>query len=163
MIEDSLIDPLTGVGNRRRLTSELAAALASTGPTSLMIADLDHFKSVNDTYGHQAGDALLKAVVGVIQAAVRPGDSVYRYGGEEFCVLFRETEIVEAAEVAERVRAAVDDRAFGIGQAEPLRATASFGVAVAGTLDRDEEGLLARADAALYEAKESGRNRVNVR
>ena len=160
-IEDSLVDPLTGVGNRRRLDADLTAALIDPSPTALAIVDLDHFKTVNDTYGHQAGDAVLMEVVRVIRESVRPQDSVYRFGGEEFCILMRHTELAVSGEVAERVRAAIDARAFAIGRPDPLHQTASFGVAVA--LEPDAAALVARADSALYEAKESGRNQVVVR
>jgi diguanylate cyclase (GGDEF)-like protein len=164
-IEDSLIDPLTGANNRRRFDRDLTAALATTGPTappvSLAIVDLDHFKRVNDTHGHPAGDALLKAVVAKVQHAVRPGDGVYRFGGEEFCVLFTATAAPEAFEVAERVRAAIAAASFDVGAAERLPATASIGVATTSDTTRpDAADLLARADAALYAAKEGGRNQV---
>jgi diguanylate cyclase (GGDEF)-like protein len=162
-IEDSLVDPLTGANNRRRFDRDLAAALPTAGaasPVSLAIVDLDHFKRVNDDHGHPAGDALLKAVVRTVQEAVRPGDGVYRFGGEEFCVLFAATAAAEAHDVAERVRAAIAARPFDVGAAEPLPVTASIGVATATADTDDPAALLARADAALYEAKEGGRNRV---
>ncbi|HEX7167566.1 MAG TPA: GGDEF domain-containing protein [Acidimicrobiales bacterium] len=159
-IEESLVDPLTGVGNRRRFDAELATAVAEHVPAALFICDLDHFKSVNDQHGHPAGDALLRSVAALVRDTVRPGDSVYRFGGEEFCCLLRETALDAAVAVAERVRAAIAERAFAIGKPEPLHATASFGVSV--STDGDAPGLLARADAALYEAKEGGRNQVRA-
>ena len=166
-IEDSLVDPLTGANNRRRFDRDLDAALTTSGataPVALAIIDLDHFKRVNDTHGHPAGDALLKAVVGAVQHAVRPGDGVYRFGGEEFCVLFTDTTAEDAHDVAERVRREIAARPYDVGAAEPLAATASIGVAstLPGTA-RDAADLLARADAALYAAKESGRNQVVAR
>ncbi|MCB0963041.1 MAG: sensor domain-containing diguanylate cyclase [Acidimicrobiales bacterium] len=161
-IEDSLIDGLTGVGNRRRFDMELAATLAEGrelgATTALAIVDLDHFKSVNDTYGHQAGDAVLQAVVEVLRTTVRPQDAVYRFGGEEFCILMADTDLAAAADVAERLRAAVAARPFDVGADEPLRRTASFGVSAA--TDGDAEALIARADEALYAAKAGGRDRV---
>lgn len=164
-IEDSLIDGLTGVGNRRRFDIELAATLAEGqelgATTALAIVDLDHFKSVNDTYGHQAGDAVLQAVVEVLRATVRPQDAVYRFGGEEFCILMADTDLAVAADVAERLRAAVAARPFDVGADEPLRRTASFGVSAA--TDGDAEALVARADEALYAAKDGGRDRVVAR
>ena len=160
-IEDSLVDPLTGVGNRRRFDMELAGAIGPGSPTALLMVDLDHFKSVNDRHGHLAGDALLKGVSGVMRDWVRPGDSVYRLGGEEFSVLLRGASAEEAKAVAERVRAALAQRKFRVGAREPLGATASIGVAAAN--DGDARDLVARADAALYDAKQSGRNRVEVR
>ncbi|HET7487008.1 MAG TPA: sensor domain-containing diguanylate cyclase [Acidimicrobiales bacterium] len=160
-IEESLIDPLTGVGNRRRFDMDLGRAMQDGPSTALFMVDLDHFKSVNDTHGHPAGDALLKGVSALMVDGVRPGDTVYRFGGEEFCVLLRHTGVEEAAEVAERVRRSIAERRFGVGKPDPLRATASFGVSAAG--DGDGPGLVARADQALYVAKQSGRNRVEAR
>ena len=164
-IEDSLVDPLTGANNRRRFDRDLDATLgraAIGAPVSLAIVDLDHFKRVNDTHGHPAGDALLKAVVATVQQAVRPGDGVYRFGGEEFCVLFPDTTGDEARDVAERVREAIASNPFDVGAAEPLPATASIGVASTTRGRADAAELLARADAALYAAKEGGRNRVEA-
>ena len=161
-IEDSLVDPLTGANNRRRFDRDLQAALSRatpTGPVSLAIVDLDHFKRVNDTHGHPAGDALLKAVVTTVQQAVRPGDGVYRFGGEEFCILFADTTSDGAVDVAERVRAAIASSPFDVGAAAPLNATASIGVS-SSTAANQAADLLARADAALYAAKEGGRNQV---
>ncbi|HEV2360675.1 MAG TPA: diguanylate cyclase [Acidimicrobiales bacterium] len=158
-MEESLVDPLTGIGNRRRLDEELPRTLreAGGGPTSVVMVDIDHFKSVNDEHGHQAGDAVLKAVAAIVRDSIRPGDGVYRYGGEEFCVIMPSTPLPEAAEAAERVRAAVEARAFDVGGGE-IRRTASFGVAC--TTSSDSAALVAAADAALYEAKNGGRNKV---
>ena len=161
-VEDSLIDPLTGVGNRRRMDAELTDLLqsASGNATSLIMVDLDHFKSVNDTHGHPAGDALLRAVVGVIRETVRPGDRVYRFGGEEFCVVLPQTAASDAADVAERVRQTMAALPFTLDGGLVLSASASFGVAQADNADGAD--LLKRADAALYGAKNSGRNTVRV-
>jgi len=159
-VEESLADPLTGVGNRRRFDSELPATLADDRATALCILDLDHFKSVNDTYGHPAGDALLKQVAAVTQGAMRPGDSVYRIGGEEFALVLRHATFADAVDVAERVRSAIASESFDVDHDEPLSATASIGVAVA--VDADAAKLIASADAALYAAKESGRNRIEA-
>jgi diguanylate cyclase (GGDEF)-like protein len=161
-IEESLHDPLTGANNRRRFDRDLADALErsrSGGPLSLAIVDLDHFKRVNDTFGHPAGDELLKAIVQRLIAAVRPGDGVYRFGGEEFCLLLADTPAAEATDVAERVRAEIAARPYDIGVDAPHAATASIGIATSRPGD-DAAALVARADAALYDAKESGRNRV---
>jgi diguanylate cyclase (GGDEF)-like protein len=163
-IEESLQDPLTGAGNRRRLDRDLAAAVEDSGrtrrPISLAIVDLDHFKRVNDTYGHPAGDALLRAVVERARTALRPGDGIYRFGGEEFCLVLGGAEPTEALEVAERVRANIAAAPFDIGAAERLTATASIGVATA--TGGDVATLLASADGALYASKENGRNRVTA-
>ena len=158
--EETMIDPLTGIGNRRRLDAELPAALRSEGDVALVMVDLDHFKAINDTHGHPAGDKLLQGVAGVIRDTIRPGDSVYRFGGEEFCVVLRDTSASseEAVDVAERIRAAVAERSYDVGIGAPLRMTASLGVATATDLDAD--AILSRADAALYDAKHGGRNQV---
>jgi two-component system cell cycle response regulator len=166
-MEETMIDPLTGVGNRRRLDAQLPIALSAGRGLSLVMVDLDHFKSVNDTHGHPAGDKLLQQVAAVIRDTIRPGDSVYRFGGEEFCVLLADTggglakegNAGEAAEVAERIRGAIAERGYDVGIGTLLRVTASLGVATA--IDGDGAALLARADAALYVAKNAGRNRVS--
>jgi len=162
-LEETMIDPLTSIGNRRRLSAELPEALRGDQPVALVMVDLDHFKSVNDTHGHPAGDKLLQQVAGVVRDTIRPGDSVYRFGGEEFCVVLRNTsrEVSEAVEVAERIRAAVAEREFDVGIGSPLRMTASLGVSTAIDGEVDGDALLARADAALYVAKNGGRNQVS--
>ena len=160
-METGLLDALTATGNRRRFDGDLAAALAAgDGPTSLIIVDLDHFKSVNDTYGHQAGDTVLRVVGSVLKDHVRPGDDVYRFGGEEFCVLLRDTDATAAAEVAERLRDAIERATFSVSEGEVITRTASFGVAT--TTSSDGDDLVARADRALYDAKHGGRNAVRV-
>lgn len=161
-VDASLVDPLTGVGNRRQLDAHLATVLREPpgGQTALCMVDLDHFKTVNDTHGHPAGDALLRQVCARIRETVRPTDGVYRYGGEEFCLLLPATSLAEAQETAERVRAAIAAQSYDVGGGQLLTATASLGVAV--TTDADVAALLHAADAALYEAKRSGRNRVCV-
>jgi diguanylate cyclase (GGDEF)-like protein len=158
--ERSLLDGLTGVGNRLRLERELPALVSATdSPTSLIMVDLDHFKAVNDSHGHQAGDDLLRAVADLIRVNVRPRDTVYRYGGEEFCVVLPGATKAEAVEVAERVRGAIEGAETASGPDNVIvEATASFGVASA--RGGDSETLVRRADEALYEAKETGRNRV---
>jgi diguanylate cyclase (GGDEF)-like protein len=156
------IDALTGLPNRRYL-EEL---LATVGPRrrsidrigALMI-DLDHFKRLNDRYGHATGDLVLQAVAQRIFDAVRADDTPARYGGEEFAVVLRRASPEQAMEVAERIRAqigALDTRGLGIDE----RITVSIGVAVAGGRDDDVKGILADADRALYRAKREGRNRV---
>ena len=159
-VDASMRDPLTGVGNRRELDARLPAILAASsgGSTAFVMVDLDHFKSVNDTYGHPAGDALLRGVCTVISGVLRPTDAVYRYGGEEFCLLLPGTSRAEAEQIADRVRASIASTPFDVGGGQTLTVTASLGVAA--TDDADAADLVTRADAALYEAKRSGRDRV---
>ncbi|MDQ3127206.1 MAG: GGDEF domain-containing protein, partial [Chloroflexota bacterium] len=153
-------DPLTGVLNRRGLEAKLAAIVARAGahPVSLVFADLDHFKTINDTFGHPLGDVTLRFAADHLSAASRTRDLIGRFGGEEFVAVLPATDLAGAARWAERARsglAATPVPALG----RPV--TASFGVA---ELLPDETGdeLLARADAALYAAKGAGRNRVEL-
>lgn len=155
-----LIDPLTGVGNRRflqqRLDCELGRARRYEEPSCLAIADLDDFKQVNDTYGHEVGDRVLQIFAQTLRENVREVDVVARYGGEEFVLLFPRTGCGEARQVAERVRAALEATRI-----EPLEqpVTVSFGLAAcAGAQEADK--ALVRADQALYRAKRAGKNRI---
>lgn len=155
-------DALTGLNNRRR-TVELAKsvfmdAMATRTPTAVVIIDLDHFKQINDTWGHAAGDEVLTGFAEVLQANARPGDVFGRWGGEEFLVVLPNTSAEEAFEVIERIRAALSTWALPF--APGLRATFSAGLA-AGRLPSDGfRVLLDRADTALYRAKAQGRNRT---
>ena len=150
------LDGLTGLPNRRALDERLAAAERRAEPAAVVLADVDHFKRLNDALGHPAGDRALAAVAKALRAAARDADLVARYGGEEFCVLLPGVDAATAAAVAERLRAAVAGCDF---PQWPL--TASFGVAGwrPGTTAAE---LLAEADRALYRAKASGRDRVEV-
>lgn len=155
-------DDLTGVCNRRRLL-ELAGsawAEAGTGPLSIALLDLDHFKQINDTHGHQSGDAVLRAAATVIQQQCRQGDLFGRFGGEEFMLCLPDTPLSNAMEIAERIRSTLAQHRI-IQDDQPIRVTACLGVA---TLRAGEsiEQALSRADKALYEAKRSGRNRCAV-
>lgn len=159
--DQARIDPLTRLYNRRAL-EEIAAREVSRSrrhglPLSVIVVDIDHFKSVNDTYGHQTGDVVLAAVADVLVANVRAQDVVVRNGGEEFLVLLPGTGVDQAAAVAEKLRAALE--ATELCPANKVRRTASFGVA---GLSGEEtwESLCERADGLLYRAKENGRNRV---
>ncbi len=160
--ELSLTDGLTALGNRRRLDRDLVAALgAGSGNIGFVMVDIDHFKQFNDTHGHVAGDDVLQGVAALLRGAVRAGDVVYRYGGEEFCVLLPDTTPVEAADVSERLRLAVETHDFPGGETQPAgRVTISVGTTVASRIDPTE--VKERADHALYEAKHRGRNQVVV-
>ncbi|NHC12351.1 GGDEF domain-containing protein [Motilibacter deserti] len=153
-------DALTGVANRRSfdeaLERELSRASRSGAPFALALLDIDFFKRLNDTYGHQTGDVALQRVAAAVAGAVRGSDVVARYGGEEFAVVMPATGLEDAAMVAERVRAAVQAI-----EAEP-HVTVSVGVAAYPEAARTAPVLLAAADAALYASKEGGRNRVSV-
>ena len=158
-------DPLTGVLNRRSLIERLDAACqrarARGLPIALLFIDLDHFKEINDSYGHAAGDACLGAIIPPIQAELRQSDVIGRYGGEEFVVILSSADIAAAHPIAERIRNRVSEvRIEGFGA--PIRLTCSIGVATSDTLGVWGEHLIARADAAVYAAKRSGRNRVQV-
>jgi two-component system cell cycle response regulator len=161
----SLTDELTGLYNRRYLFAHLDELLARGGGegvgVAVLMVDIDHFKRVNDSWGHAAGDEVLRQVARRAQDSVRSVDLVARLGGEEFAVVMPETGLAAAEAVAERLRAAIAGPPFVLGRGGArLPVTVSIGVAttVAGGDDRD--GLLARADTALYEAKAAGRNRV---
>ncbi len=158
-------DPLTGVLNRRSLVERLEAAClrarARGLPIALLFIDLDHFKEINDTRGHQAGDACLRAIIDPIHAELRQSDVIGRYGGEEFVVILSSADISAAGPIAERIRNRVAGvRVAGFG--EPIQLTCSIGVASSDTLGVWGEHLIARADAAVYDAKRSGRNRVQI-
>jgi diguanylate cyclase (GGDEF)-like protein len=158
-------DPLTGVLNRRSLIERLDAAClrarARGLPIALLFIDLDHFKEINDSYGHAAGDACLSAIIGPMQTELRHSDVIGRYGGEEFVVILSSADITAAHPIAERIRNRVAEvRVEGFGT--PIRLTCSIGVATSDTLGVWGEHLIAQADAAVYAAKRSGRNRVQV-
>jgi two-component system cell cycle response regulator len=161
-------DPLTQLLNRRalteRITAEMERALRYDSTMALLMIDLDHFKRVNDTYGHLVGDDVLRDVGQLLSDTIRTSDIVARYGGEEFLVLLPETDDGGAESFAERIRDAIALHLFASDSvAEPLRLTASVGVAVypAARIESVED-LFARADAALYRAKADGRNRVRM-
>jgi len=153
-------DSLTGLANRRSLTKSLAREVARsqrTGePLSLAVLDLDHFKHINDTFGHLAGDEVLRDVAGAMASHVRDVDIVARYGGEEFAVVLPNCPSEGALLVVERVREAI------ASSARVTKVTASVGVATVAGEASDGEALMAAADEALYEAKRSGRDRVTV-
>jgi len=159
----STVDPLTGAMNRRGLDQsfpEIEADGTLVSPLSVVMMDLDHFKRVNDSHGHAAGDEVLRAVGARLAGLLRVGDAVVRYGGEEFLLVLPRATRGHAVRVAERARAALRRSPVRVGALE-ISVTASFGVA-----EREDEeardAVIARADEALYRAKEAGRDRVEV-
>jgi len=155
----AVVDPLTGLRNRREFERVLAEARGGKDGATLIYVDLDHFKKLNDTLGHPAGDAALKHVARLLEAAVRTGDLVARIGGEEFAVWLPRTPLREGIEVAERIRRTVADKPLTWSSSVyPL--TTSCGIASYPELVGNVMNLQAAADAALYRAKELGRNRV---
>ncbi len=159
-------DPLTGALNRRGLEERLASEMGRFqryGRTwSLIMIDLDHFKNVNDTFGHPAGDAVLKELVVRLSPLLRKTDSLARYGGEEFAVLMPETGAEDAFEVAQKLRQAIEITEF-LHRGRDVPVTISLGVSQAREKDLDAGSVIVRADQALYEAKKGGRNMVKIR
>lgn len=158
LIELSETDKLTGLKNRRYFQEKLEEQLSnnekSASPFSLFILDIDHFKKVNDTFGHQVGDEVLAQLAQLLKNQARSLDIVARYGGEEFVVILPETDQNEAKAIAEQLRQAVEQAKWQTG-----RITVSVGIATAIKTD-NETTILQRADKALYASKENGRNRV---
>ncbi len=166
-----LTDTLTAVNNRRffdqRLGEEVAHAIREQQPLSCLLLDIDHFKQINDRYGHQMGDRVLMEVASLIRAQMRGNDVLARYGGEEFAALLSQTCNAAAMEVAERIRGSIAARGFGLERDAPgFGVTISIGIATLdpGSLDQTHpvsgEFLVGQADKALYDAKAGGRNRV---
>ncbi len=162
---DAERDGLTELHNRRafedRFRTESARAARSQRPFSVVLLDIDHFKKINDTHGHDTGDTVLRMIGQVLRSSLRGSDFAARYGGEEFVVLLPETDVKPASELAERLRKQVEAADLRAGGAA-LRVTASFGVATCPASVRDPGSLVKTADEMLYKAKESGRNRVVV-
>jgi diguanylate cyclase (GGDEF)-like protein len=158
-------DALTGVLNRRSILERLEAASARAQarglPIALLFIDLDHFKDINDTHGHAAGDDCLRAIIGPIQSELRQSDVIGRYGGEEFLVILSSADAAAAHPIAQRILQRVAEvRVEGHGA--PIRLTCSIGVATSDTMGIWGQPLIASADAAVYAAKRFGRNRVEV-
>jgi diguanylate cyclase (GGDEF)-like protein/PAS domain S-box-containing protein len=157
-------DFLTGVSNRRHFLEELESELSRskrTGrPAVLLMVDIDHFKNINDTYGHAGGDAVLKHFTGLSVGHLRRADRFGRLGGEEFAFLLPETDITRAWQFAERFRCLVADTPAR-SRKGPIAFTISIGIAECSAADATVDSILAHADTALYLAKESGRNRVS--
>jgi len=161
----ALVDPLTELSNRRAMEWELRQqvehAFSQSTPLSLIILDVDYFKSINDNYGHPVGDRALKLLASRLKHNLRIQDSLFRYGGEEFVIILSHTEVEEARAVANRVRHTISDQPFHIDRRLVLRITISLGVAsLKHTDDHRGESLLRCADQNLRIAKSNGRNRV---
>lgn len=161
----AITDPLTHIMNRRGITVALLDAMAQAEryDTALTVAmaDIDHFKAINDTYGHETGDRVLAEVAGIMAEQLRMPDKLGRYGGEEFLIVLPHTSLAHGRKIAERVRAAVGGARFTAGDRR-LSLTVSLGVTQF-RKGEDLEQLLTRVDQALYDAKTAGRNRVAVR
>jgi two-component system cell cycle response regulator len=169
MYDSALRDGLTKVFNKRyfqdRIRTEFAFAMRHRTPLSLILLDIDHFKKVNDTRGHLAGDKVLVALAEHVQNVVRTEDVLARWGGEEFAILCRETRVADAAVLAERIRTSTAKLRIvpGAGE-EPVPITISMGIAMVPDADIAEvDGFLGAADEVLYQAKREGRNRVVTR
>ncbi len=170
LLASGMTDPLTGTRNRRffdqRLLDEIRRTQRADRPLGFLFLDIDHFKRVNDTHGHQAGDAVLRAVAGSIQQQLRASDVLARYGGEEFAALLPDADLSHAREVAERIRAGIAQQAFQVPDGQEIGITLSLGVAtyypedMPQDLPTQAQRLVEQADRALYKAKENGRNRV---
>ncbi len=162
---EARVDPKTGLYNARYFATTLAAEIARAGrferPMSLIMADLDLLRDINNSYGHLAGDAVLKGIAEIFRQQLRHYDVPARFGGEEFSILLPETPPEQALEIAERIRRAVAEREFEVETAtEPIRATVSLGVAAFPKDGVDANELIHQADLAVYRAKLQGRNRV---
>jgi two-component system cell cycle response regulator len=165
-------DVLTGWNNRRylhvRLNEELARARRDATTLTCLMLDIDHFKRVNDSFGHGAGDEVLKEIASRIESQVRASDVAARYGGEEFVILLPNTDTISGELLAERIRQEIQSVPFNLADRENLTVTVSIGIACTSPRRDDSdlkttgESLVARADVALYQAKSAGRNRVAV-
>jgi two-component system cell cycle response regulator len=166
MYESALRDGLTKAFNKKyftdRLESELTFAIRHDSALTLVMFDIDHFKKVNDSYGHQAGDHVLSGISTLLGGALRAEDVFARYGGEEFAIICRGTDVAQAQVVGERIRRAVEKHSF-VFEGTTIPVTISVGIA--GLPDpavKDTADLISRADKALYQSKHGGRNRVTL-
>ena len=163
----SVTDELTGLANRRHLDDEIERELERherhKRAFAVLMLDVDRFKSLNDSHGHPAGDAVLRQLAGVLNESTRKGDTVARFGGEEFLVILPETPAAGALHLAEKIRAAVEGHHFVIDESgAPVRVTVSVGLALFPDHGRTAEPLIAAADQALYRSKQGGRNRATA-
>jgi len=163
-LEMALTDPLTGLYNQRYLRRHLAGLMNGNHPASvaILVLDVDHFKLVNDRYGHPAGDQALKLIADTLRTNTRVFDTLTRYGGEEFVILMPGTDTAEARAAAERLRGAVEGLVFRPNGRDSVPLTISIGGACTSTSLSSADSLLQAADQALYVAKQSGRNRVEM-
>lgn len=163
LLEMNMRDGLTGIYNRRyfesRLHEEHERSLRSKKPFSLVMIDIDFFKAINDTHGHQCGDSILRSISADIASCTRKTDIVARYGGEEFCCLLFDSPVAGAMRVAEQFRKLVESQTYNFLE-ESIKVTISAGVAELAVDIESASELVARADNALYEAKRAGRNKV---
>lgn len=165
---ESITDALTGLKNRRyfdqRMSEEVALSLRHKLPLSLMLLDVDHFKKINDTYGHQIGDEVLSSLAKLISGMVRDSDIVARYGGEEIAIITPRTSKEEAALLAERLRDLIEKTTVAmVGTTqEVVQVTVSLGICSLSAVITDKDALIEESDQALYLAKKYGRNRVVV-
>jgi diguanylate cyclase (GGDEF)-like protein len=163
MEEMATTDGLTGLVNHRtfqeRFAEMLARAERTGGKHALLLTDIDHFKKVNDTYGHPTGDVVLRGVAHVVRECVRKIDLAARYGGEEFAIVLEGTDLAGARQLAERIRGEVQKQVFQSSKG-PFNCTLSLGIAVYPDDGRDGKAIIANADQALYQAKHNGRNRA---
>ena len=164
-IELALFDPLTGLNNRRFLENHLATMIENArmrrAPMTLMILDIDHFKKVNDTYGHDCGDEVLKGFADRLRGIIRGGDLLCRLGGEEFVMVMPGVNVQAASRIAERARQAIENEPFAMPTGQSIAITASIGLAERRE-DTNPHELYRRADQALYRSKSEGRNRVTA-
>jgi diguanylate cyclase (GGDEF)-like protein len=165
LLEQATRDALTRLWNRRSIDSildkELARSLRAAESVGVLVVDIDHFKKLNDTYGHAAGDAALRDVATQLESVLRPSDSVGRYGGEEFLVVLPNCDLTGALATAERLRETVANCRLRLAESD-VSVTVSIGVAVTGGGCVEAAELIRRADEALYRAKRNGRDRVEV-
>ncbi len=165
--QTALRDNLTGLLTNRAFQAELEQAVLEASrygqPLSLILADVDHFKLVNDTHGHQAGDQILQGVAHVLDQNARPVDIIARYGGEEFAILLLQTPHREAVQMAEQIRREIGQQVFDLGGQRTLSITSSFGVATFPEDATSGQQLFRQADQRLYKAKAGGRNQVQAR
>jgi diguanylate cyclase (GGDEF)-like protein len=158
-------DALTGAFNRRYLETmldkEVLRAHRANCPLSVLIVDLDHFKNINDTYGHPIGDEVIRHVYRMIHSQTRSSDAVVRYGGEEFVIVALDNDLRAASALGNRMLRQISDRTVGLSDGSKVTVTVSIGVAQL-ELGETSDRMLSRADEALYAAKRNGRNRLEV-